>query len=148
MFVSLYLRWARVVVVTGFHKKQATVVISLVKSGKRGSPHMLSMNIPINGCETNTYLFLTFKYFQALQNIEKEAILKSVLPHLNECSKDHSITDTNIHTVVDTGDLSVINSCFIACVFKRIGVVSVHFIILCINFVSRIRYNRRHYLND
>lgn len=62
---------------------------------------------------------------QAITDEEKTSFLTDISPIIAVCSESHGVSDEAIKTAADTINVDGINSCFMACVLKDMGIVSI-----------------------
>lgn len=69
---------------------------------------------------------------QAVTDEEKAAFLADISPLIAKCSQSHGVSAEAVKTATDTISADGINPCFIACVLKDMGVVSIlNFTVKC-----------------
>ncbi|XP_075977195.1 uncharacterized protein LOC142977280 [Anticarsia gemmatalis] len=67
---------------------------------------------------------VTLSGVYAVSEEEKAAFREAVLPLVGECSTAHGVSQEDIKSAKEAGNPEGINSCFIGCVFKKLGVLT------------------------
>ncbi|XP_049874877.1 uncharacterized protein LOC126372984 [Pectinophora gossypiella] len=60
---------------------------------------------------------------EAMSKDKMEALYEKLLPHITECSKEFGLADGELKKAKQDDNIDAIDSCFFACVFKKIGMI-------------------------
>ncbi|XP_045512404.1 uncharacterized protein LOC123706874 [Pieris brassicae] len=70
------------------------------------------------------FLAVAFNDVEALNQVDKMKLYAIILPTIQECSGKYGVSEEDIKKSKETKNIDGLDECFIACVFKKAGVIN------------------------